>query len=418
MTRIEPQPWMTEPSTRTLVGALTDAGIAARFVGGCVRDAILQRTIADIDIATPARPEEVSAALRKAGIKVVPTGVEHGTVTAVVPPRHFEITTLRRDVETFGRQAKVAFDADWSEDAARRDFTINAIYLDPDGTLHDPVGGLTDLNAHRVRFVGEPATRIAEDVLRVLRYYRFEARFGSGAGDAAARAACRAAARSLVKLSAERVAQELSRLLKVADPLPALRMMREDGVLAVVLPEATRLDRLSRLIELEGSGGLRSRPDPPPPAGEGGDALLRLAAAIDVDAAAAVAMAERLRLSNAQRDRLVGLAQPWPIDPAGDARAQRLAIYRLGASRYGDLSMLAAAEGIIDEGALRNMLTLVDTWPCPTFPLAGRDVAALGIPPGPRIGRLLAAVRAWWEAGDFTADRAACLARLKELAAE
>jgi poly(A) polymerase len=418
MTRIEPQPWMTEPSTRTLVGALTDAGIAARFVGGCVRDAILKRTIADIDIATPARPEEVSAALRKAGIKVVPTGVEHGTVTAVVPPRHFEITTLRRDVETYGRQAKVAFDADWSEDAARRDFTINAIYLDPDGTLHDPVGGLTDLNAHRVRFVGEPATRIAEDVLRVLRYYRFEARFGSGAGDAAARAACRAAARSLVKLSAERVAQELLRLLKVADPLPALRMMREDGVLAVVLPEATRLDRLSRLIELEGSGGLRPHPNPPPPAGEGGDALLRLAAAIDVDAAAAVAMAERLRLSNAQRDRLVGLAQPWPIDPAGDARAQRLAIYRLGASRYGDLAMLAAAEGIIDEGALRNMLTLVDTWPCPTFPLAGRDVTALGIPPSPRIGRLLAAVRAWWEAGDFTADRAACLARLKELAAE
>ena len=163
-----------------------------------MRDALLGRPSADIDLATPARPEDIIAALEKAGIKAVPTGIEHGTVTAVVtspePPRHFEITTLRRDVETYGRRARVAFDADWSEDAARRDFTINALYLDPDGTVHDPVGGLADLAARRVRFVGEPARRIAEDVLRVLRYYRFEARFGHGEGDEAARAACRDAA--------------------------------------------------------------------------------------------------------------------------------------------------------------------------------------------------------------------------------
>src|SRR5712692_7328610 len=199
MSRIAPQPWMDEPPTRALLDALAQAGIAARFVGGVVRDALLGRPIADIDLATPSRPEEVVAALAKAGIKVVPTGIEHGTVTAVVnsrgPPRHFEITTLRRDVETDGRHARVAFDADWAEDAARRDFTINAIYLDPDGTLYDPVGGLADLAARRVRFVGEPARRIAEDVLRVLRYYRFTARFGSGKGDPAARTACRAAAK-------------------------------------------------------------------------------------------------------------------------------------------------------------------------------------------------------------------------------
>src|ERR1041384_6604243 len=199
---------MREPATRAVLAALNQAGIVARFVGGCVRDALLERPIADIDLATPARPEAVMAALQEAGIKAVPTGLAHGTVTAVVnsagvnsagPPRHFEITTLRRDIETYGRHAKVAFDADWAEDAARRDFTINAIYLDPDGPLHAPVGGLAALAAHRIRFVGDAAKRIAEDVLRVLRYYRFEARFGTGPGDAEGRAACRAAVAPLPK---------------------------------------------------------------------------------------------------------------------------------------------------------------------------------------------------------------------------
>src|SRR5260370_4261983 len=252
MSRVAPQPWMQEPPTRALLDALAQAGIAARFVGGVVRDALLRRPIADIDLATPARPEEVSEALAKAGIKVVPTGIEHGTVTAVVnsgvnsrgPPRHYEITTLRRDVETFGRRARVAFDADWTADAARRDFTINAIYLDPDGTLHDPVGGLADLAAHRVRFVGDPATRIAEDVLRVLRYYRFTARFGDGPGhdrgDPAARAACRAAVSLFSTLSAERVAGELLRLLAVPDPLAALRIIDEDRGRAASLPESPK----------------------------------------------------------------------------------------------------------------------------------------------------------------------------------
>ena len=404
VTQIAVQPWMREPATRKLLAALQRKGIAARFVGGCVRDALLGRPIADIDLATPARPEEIAAALDEAGVKTVPTGIEHGTVTAVVnslgPPRHFEITTLRRDVETYGRHARVAFDADWSEDAARRDFTINAIYLDPDGTVHDPVGGLADLAAHRVRFVGEPAQRIAEDVLRVLRYYRFEARFGGG-GDDAARAACRAAVPLLPKLSAERIAQELLRLLAVADPVPALHMMREDGVLAAILPEATRLDRLARLIRLE-----------PAP-----DALRRLAGLVDADAAGAFAIAERLRLSNACRDRLSGLAPPRTLDPAGDGKVQRRALYRLGAERYRDLALLLAAEGRIAEPRLAELLALAAAWEAPVFPLAGRDVTALGIMPGPRIGRLLAEIRRWWEESDFTADRAVCLARLRELVA-
>jgi poly(A) polymerase len=405
MTRIPPPPWVSEPASRALLDALAEAGIAARFVGGCVRDALLGRPaaeIADIDLATPARPEEVIAALDKAGIKTVPTGIEHGTVTAVVPPRHYEITTLRRDVETYGRRALVAFDADWSEDAARRDFTINAIYLDPDGSVHDPVGGLADLAAHRVRFVGDPATRIAEDVLRVLRYYRFEARFGRGTGDAAARAACRAAVSLLPTLSPERVAQELIRLLAVADPVPALHMMQEDGILEVVLPEATRLDRLGRLI----ATGLDIDP------------LLRLAAIMEVDAAGAKALAERLRLSNAQRDRLARLARPWPLDPTGDTRAQRLALYRLSSERYRDLALLTAADGRIDEGRLADLLAFADTWKPPELPLAGRDVTALGIPPGPRVGRLLSHVRRRWEQSDFTAGREECLAYLKELASQ
>jgi len=395
---------MREEATRLLLGALRRAGIEARFVGGCVRDALLGRESADIDLATPALPEDIIAALEGAGIKAVPTGIAHRTVTAVVsvpgvPPRHFEITTLRRDVETYGRHARVAFDADWSEDAARRDFTINALYLDPDGTVHDPVGGLDDLKAHRVRFVGEPAKRIAEDVLRVLRYYRFEARFGRGEGNGAARQACRDAVPLLPTLSAERVAQEVLRLLAVADPVPALRMMREDEVLAAILPEATRLDRLESLIRLEPAS----------------DPVLRLAALVDVDGAGATRLAERLRLSNAMRDRLVGLAPPWMLDPAGDSKEQRRALYRLGRERYRDLALLLAADGRLDRETLAELLAYAAAWETPQFPIAGRDVTASGIPPGPRIGRLLAALRCWWEENDFRPDRAACLARMNEL---
>jgi poly(A) polymerase len=403
--RIAPPPWMFEAATRAVLRAFSAAGVEARFVGGAVREALLGRTDAgsgaevDIDIATPASPERVIDLLQKSGIKVVPTGLAHGTVTAVVPPRHFEITTLRRDVETFGRHARVAFDADWAADAGRRDFTINAIFLSADGTIDDPVGGLADLRARRVRFVGDPATRISEDVLRLLRYYRFEARFGDGTGDPQARAACRAAAQLLPTLSAERVAQELVKLLETSDPIAALRMMQQDGVLSVVLPEARRLDRLQRMIEIE--------PEIDP--------LRRLAALIDVDGSGAVALAERLRFSNAWRDRLHGLARPWPLDPQGDARAQRRELYRLGAERFRDVALLLAADGVISAARLGEFLALAGAWTPPRFPLAGRDVVALGIPPGERVGQLVDAVRAWWEAGDFTADRTACLAYLQTI---
>ena len=416
--RIAAPAWLQEPATRAVLAALAAGGAEARFVGGAVRDALLGRPTADrgpasdprddIDIATPAAPDRVVELLRQAGIKVVETGLAHGTVTAVVPPRRFEITTLRRDVETDGRHARVAFDADWAKDAARRDFTINAIFLGPDGTLYDPVGGLADLAAGRVRFVGDPATRIAEDVLRLLRYYRFEARFGAATpapakagGDAAARAACRAAAHLLPSLSAERVAQELMRLLEGPGTSAAVQMMHEDGVLAGVLPEARRLDRLARMIAVE--------PEPDP--------LRRLAALVEVHRRGAVTLGQRLRFANAWRDRLQRLAPPWGLDPEGDRRARRQALYRLGAADFRDQALLLAAEGKISRARLAELLALAKSWTPPAFPLAGGDVTALGLAPGERVGRLLGRVKDWWEKEDFVPDRAQCLACLRETAA-
>ncbi|HVC50871.1 MAG TPA: CCA tRNA nucleotidyltransferase [Stellaceae bacterium] len=403
--RTWPPTWIAVPETRALIAALDAAGIAARFVGGAVRDSLLgrpSRAIDDIDMATPARPEAVLAALGAARIRAVPTGLAHGTVTAVFPaakpPRRFEITTLRRDVETDGRHAVVAFDADWAGDAARRDFTINAIYLLPDGAIFDPVGGRADLAARRVRFVGDADRRLREDVLRLLRYYRFEARFGRGPGDAVARAACRAAVPKLATLSAERVAHELLGLIAAPRPARALRLMRDDGVLAAVLADADRIDRLVRLVRMKVT-----------------DPLLRLAALVTVDAAAAQLLGERLRLARAERDRLVALAPPVALDPAADDTAQRCALYRLGAARYRDAALLIAAEGQIAPPRLARLLDLAARWVPPVFPINGADVAALGVSPGPEVGRLLAAVRRWWEKGDFTADRTECLARLREL---
>jgi poly(A) polymerase len=392
-----PPAWVKSPETRALVAALAASGIELRFVGGAVRDSLLGRPatrIDDIDAATPARPEAVMAALEAARIRAVPTGLAHGTVTAVFPNRHFEITTLRRDIETDGRHAVVAFDADWAADAARRDFTINAIYLPPDGTLFDPVGGQADLASHHVRFVGDPDRRLQEDVLRLLRYYRFECRFGQGDGDPAARAACRAAIPQLPTLSAERVARELIGILAAPDPVRALRLMQEDGVLAAILPEARHIDRLARL---------RSH-----------DPILRLAALIETDKAGARRLGERLRLSRPDRDRLAGLMPPFAADPARD-ETQRRALYRLGAERYRDIALLIAADEGMSRPRLRELLAAAQAWTPPVFPIGGDDVAAIGIPEGPEVGRLLTAVRNWWEEGDFRANRAACLTRLAEL---
>jgi poly(A) polymerase len=395
--RIPVQPWMTDAPTRAVLAAL---GGTARFVGGAVRDALLGRVIGDVDLATPLEPDEVARRLVAAAIKVVPTGLKHGTITAVARPRHFEITTLRRDVESFGRHARVAFTDDWAADAARRDFTMNALFLDGDGNVFDPVGGLADLRAGTVRFVGDAETRIREDVLRLLRFYRFHAHYGSGAADPSARAACRALKHLLPGLSGERVAAETLKLLAAPAPLPTLELMVDDGVLGVLLPEARDLHLLAALLPLE--------PAPRP--------LRRLAALID---GPAEAVAARLRLSNEQRDRLALLA-PAPraaIDLAGDERRQRRVLHHLGADAYADLVLVRAAE----TGAaarLPSLLALAASWQPVVFPLKGRDVTALGVPVGPKVGRLLKELEAWWEAGDYRADRAACLEELERRAAK
>jgi len=393
---IAPLPWMVAPATRAVLAALGQGN--ARFVGGAVRDALLGREVRDIDIATPLVPDDVMRRLGDAGIKTVPTGLAHGTVTAVVPPSQFEITSLRRDIESFGRHARVTFTTEWCEDAARRDFTLNALYLDPAGAVFDPVGGLGDLRAGRIRFVGAAAERIREDVLRLLRFYRFHAHYGRGEADAAARDAARALKHLLPTLSGERVAAEVLKLLDAPDPAATLALMRADGVLAVVLPEARTLDRLAGLVPLE-----------PVP-----DALRRLGALVSWDVAAAEAVAVRLKLSAAARARLAALAAPSvAVDLAAPDAAQRRALFHLGAALYRDLVLLRAAEaGAAARARAAALVALADSWRVPHFPLKGRDVTARGVAAGPEVGRLLAALEAWWEAGDFHADREQCLAEL------
>ncbi|HEX4113884.1 MAG TPA: CCA tRNA nucleotidyltransferase [Stellaceae bacterium] len=389
--RLPPFSWMREENVARVMAVL--GADAARFVGGAVRDALLGRAVIDIDIATKLPPETVVERLGEAGIATVPTGLDHGTVTALVPGRTVEITTLRRDVETDGRHARVALIDDWDEDARRRDFTINALYLDSVGNLYDPIGGRVDLRAGRIRFIGNAEARIAEDGLRLLRFYRFFALYGKGEADRDARAACRKAAPLMNHLSAERVQAELLRLLQAPNPLPALQIMAADGLLTVILPEAMRLDRLARLIAIE--------PEP--------DALRRLAAAVSVDKAGATALAKRLRLSNEMRTRLETLAAPpWPIDLGGGEKRQRGALYRLGRPLYRDLLLLSG-----DQTRAPRLIAQAEKLTLPVFPLKGGDVADMGVAPGPKIGRKLAEIETWWEEQDYLPDRAACLAELK-----
>ncbi len=258
--RLAPQPWMEAPATRAVIAALTARGAQVRFVGGCVRDALLGRPVTDVDIATPDEPGRVIELLETAGLKAVPTGVDHGTVTAVAFGRPFEITTLRHDVETYGRRARVAFTDDWTADAARRDFTFNAMSCSPEGRIHDPFGGIADLRARRVRFVGRAEDRIREDVLRLLRFFRFYAHYGAPPPDPEALSAARSLAPLLPTLSGERIAAETLKLLAAPDPAPVMGLMREQGVLAHVLPEAQRIDRLARLTAIETALGLPLEP--------------------------------------------------------------------------------------------------------------------------------------------------------------
>jgi poly(A) polymerase/tRNA nucleotidyltransferase (CCA-adding enzyme) len=325
----------------------------ARVVGGAVRDRLAGLAVADVDLASPLAPEVVVARLEAAGLRAVPTGLAHGTITALVGARGFEITTLRRDVETDGRHARIAFIDDWREDAARRDFTINAMSMDRDGTVHDYFGGQADLAAGIVRFVGDPALRIAEDYLRILRYFRFFARYARGVPDPAAVAAITSLRAGLLQLSAERVWQEIKKILAAPDPLGALHLMIETGVMATILPEVTALGRLAGMIA----------------AGAPLDPLLRFAALVRVDDA----LAARLKLSDAERSRLVSIQAAPLLAPNADDAALRRALADWAADSLIDRGWLADGA---DRAALRSRLGAMAR---PVFPLKGRDVLALGV---------------------------------------
>jgi poly(A) polymerase len=391
-----PQDWMTTGPAHTVYQALARAGGHPRFVGGCVRDGLLGRGIRDIDIATPLDPAAVMKAAEAAGLKHVPTGIDHGTVTVVAERTGIEVTTLRRDVETFGRHATVAFTDDWREDAARRDLTMNALSADLSGKVYDYFDGLADLKAGEVRFVGAPEDRMREDYLRILRFFRFHADYATGDFDRPALAAAKALKTELKSLSGERLRQETLKLLVARHGVETWRTMLAEGIVAAFLPAATTIDRMAKVAALESR--LKVPQDP----------IRRLAALTVTGSGPSVA--ETLKLSNVERDRLLAITAPRPDFAVSEPSLVRRQIYDLGNAIALDLLLVDWRE---PESDCQSAFEIVRDWPRPEFPLKGRDASALGVPAGPEIGRLLKDVEDWWIAGDFSADREHCLAELR-----
>ena len=402
---------MRAPETRAVIAALGAEGAKARFVGGCVRDALAGRKVQDVDIATRLPPEEVMRLLAGAGIKAVPTGLQHGTVTAVAGGKPFQITTLRIDVETYGRRAKVAFTDDWTADAARRDFTFNALSCAPDGTLYDPFDGEADLMAGRVRFVGAARARIEEDYLRLLRFFRFQAHFGKAPPDPEALEIATELAPELKRLSGERVREEVFKLLQAPEPVAVVALMIQRRILQDILPATADAALLGALMRAEA-------PETPV------DPVLRLAAVIGPGRARAEQTAERLRLSNRQRFALVHLSAP-PLDPCADVPLKDLhrAARELGAPLFQKLLRLSWARRHAGDAralpgeAFQARLAELEHLASKSFPVLGRDALALGVAEGPELGGLLAQVETWWAERGFEPSREACLNRLRELIA-
>ncbi|HEX9947900.1 MAG TPA: CCA tRNA nucleotidyltransferase [Allosphingosinicella sp.] len=379
-------PWQRGEGMKALLEALGGRDGDTRYVGGCVRDTLLGLPVSDVDLATRLPPQEVLERLGKARIKAVPTGLAHGTITAVVAGKPVEVTTLRRDVATDGRRATIAYTDDWREDAARRDFTINALLADPLTLLiHDYFGGEADLAARCVRFIGDPLTRIAEDHLRILRFFRFFARFGVGEPNAAALDACTARANDLMALSRERIADELTKLLALPEPVEAVRLMVGRSILKPVLPEigADGIERLARLIARESEAGIAPHP------------LRRLAALLPPDGDRAAAVAARLRLSNRAAKRLTSAA----MRDEGDPRAPEALAYQIGADEAVDRILLGEADP-------KSAAPLVG-WQRPRLRAGGGDLIAMGLEPGPVVARTLQAIEREWAEAGFPADSAA-----------
>lgn len=399
-------PWLVAASTRAVLAALADAGFPARVVGGAVRNTLMGLPVADIDVATPARPEQVVSAVEAAGLAAIPTGVEHGTVTVVADHKPIEVTTLRRDVTTDGRRATVAFTDDWAEDAKRRDFTMNALYCDGAGRLFDPVGGLADIRARQVRFIGFADERIAEDYLRILRFFRFHAAYATGAPDSVAMGACARGLGGVSRLSAERIRGELVKLLVAPGAIGSVAAMTDIGLLVHCLGSAPRPGILAAIVRSEAAAGAMP------------DAMLRLSAlalAVNDDISR---LAGLLRLSVAERHSLLVIDDSFAerLD-VGSPRGARRHVYSHGATAA---RRHAIALEALRPSARAAALTLRDTaenWQPPRLPVGGGDLLRRGLAPGPQIGKLLSEIEGWWIESDFPgsgaveAELAALLAR-------
>jgi poly(A) polymerase len=392
-------PWLTSGPTARVLELLNGQAEEARVVGGAVRNALLKIPTGDIDIATTALPAEVIRRAKAAGIKSVPTGIEHGTVTLVVDAQPFEVTTLREDIETFGRKAKVAFGRDWARDAQRRDFTINSLSVDADGVVHDYVGGLGDIVAKRVRFIGDPDQRIAEDYLRILRFFRIHAAYGSGEPDRAGYLACIRARSGLTGLSAERLRMEMLKLMVAEGAVGAIAAMADGGLLLRILGGLVYTGPFTAMIAAERLLGLKA------------DAVRRLGALAVAVTEDARRVAMRLRLTNSETKALDSMGHRWWRLAGMDEAMARRRLYRLGADRYRDRLMLAWARAGGDSNSAhwQELATLPERWSAPKFPLKAADFVGRGIAEGPMLGQVLASAEEAWLAADFPLDETALI---------
>jgi len=388
--------WLKGGEIARLLSLLNGGGEEARVVGGAVRNALLRLPVEEVDVATTALPQEVIRRVEGCGGKAVPTGIEHGTVTAILDHRPIEVTTLRKDVETFGRKARVEFGRDWREDAERRDFTINALSATADGTVHDYVGGLGDIAARRVRFIGIPQQRIEEDYLRILRFFRFHAHFAEGPPDADGVAACIRARAGLEMLSRERVRAEMLKLVLAERATATLAVMGETGLLGLALGGVAFLASFENMIKVEKATGMAA------------DAIRRLGALGFWVAEDAERLTERLRLSNAESDRLSALENWWRIAPGHGEHAARVLFYELGPESFADRVLLAwtrSAAGAAD-ALWQEMASLPQRWMPAPFPLKAADFLRRGIAAGPKLGAVMRAAELAWIEADFPSDPA------------
>ena len=384
------QTWLREPRLQGVMGVMAAAGGEVRVAGGAVRNSLLGEPIGDVDLATTMRPDDVMRVCKAAGFGVHPTGIEHGTVTVVNRGQPFEVTTLRLDLETDGRRAVVSFTDNWEADALRRDFTMNALYCDIDGKIFDFTKGYRDIQRKRVRFVGDSSQRIKEDYLRILRFFRFHSWYGKGVPDRVGLAACVKLKSGLKKISAERVRQELMKLIVAPRAVATLKVMAASGILNSILPHTEEWRVLERLR---------------------GDAVLRLF----VLAKKPVGLQERLRLSNDDASRIENLSVAPDISPKFSAAQQRALLYQLGAETWSDTVQVAWAKSRakLDDDRWQALLDLLKSWPVPKFPVTGKDLIAGGEQPGPAMGEMLSQLEDWWVASDFEPTREELLSRIQ-----